>query len=57
MKNQYMDLDDLRKYDALLKDYINQKIATAIDEYRQEDESNDNIIDDQIDDDDEFIEF
>lgn len=57
MKNQYMDLDDLRKYDALLKDYIDQKIAIAIDEYRQEDESNDNIIDDQIDDDDEFIEF
>ena len=57
MKKQYMDLDDLRKYDALLEDYINQKIATAIDEYRQEDESNDNIIDDQIDDDDEFIEF
>ena len=57
MKNQYMNLNDLRKYDALLKDYVNQKIAAAIDEYRQEDENNDNIIDDQIDDDDEFIEF
>lgn len=56
MKNQYMELNDLRKYDALLKDYINQKITAAIDEYRQEDENNDNIIDDQIDDD-EFIEF
>jgi len=46
---KFVDFDNLKQYDALLKEYIDTRINTAIDNYRQEDIVDDNIIDDQSD--------
>ena len=46
---RYLDFDNLKQYDSLLKDYIDQKIAAAISNYRQEDLENDSIIEDMSD--------
>ena len=45
----FVDYENLKSYDEQLKDYINKKIAEAIEAYRVEDEANDNIFDDQSD--------
>ena len=45
----FVDLDNLKQYDTLLKEYIETRINTAINNYRQEDIADDNIIDDQSD--------
>lgn len=51
----FVDYENLKNYDILLKNYIDQKIdqkvAEAIEAYRIEDTADDNIIDDQSDDD------
>lgn len=47
---KFVDFDNLKQYDALLKEYIDTRINTAIDNYRQEDIADDDIIiDDQSD--------
>lgn len=48
-KKSFVDYENLKNYDEQLKDYINKKIAEAIEAYREEDETNDNIFDDQSD--------
>lgn len=45
----FMDYENLKSYDEQLKNYIDKKIAEAIEAYRVEDEANDNIFDDQSD--------
>lgn len=45
----FVDFDNLKQYDTLLKEYIETRINTAINNYRQEDIADDNIIDDQSD--------
>ena len=51
----FVDYENLKNYDILLKNYIDQKIdqkvAKAIEAYRIEDTADDNIIDDQSGDD------
>lgn len=51
----FVDYENLKNYDILLKNYIDQKIdqkvAEAIEAYRIEDTADDNIIDDQSGDD------
>lgn len=51
----FVDYENLKNYDILLKNYIDQKIdqkvAEAIEAYRIEDTADDNIIDDQSSDD------
>jgi hypothetical protein len=51
----FVDYENLKNYDILLKNYIDQqidqKVAEAIEAYRIEDTADDNIIDDQSDDD------
>lgn len=44
---QALDYEGLKNYDQKLKEYIDKKIAEAINAYREEDEANDNIFDDQ----------
>lgn len=47
----FVDYENLKNYDILLKNYIDkkidQKVAEAIEAYRIEDAANDNIIEDQ----------
>lgn len=51
----FVDYENLKNYDILLKNYIDQqidrKVAEAIEAYRIEDAADDNIIDDQSGDD------
>lgn len=51
----FVDYENLKNYDILLKNYIdqqiNQKVTEAIEAYRIEDTADDNIIDDQSGDD------
>lgn len=45
----FVNYENLKSYDEQLKAYINKKVAEAIQAYREEDEANDNIFDDQSD--------
>ncbi len=47
----FVDYNNLKEYDELIKEYIDKKLTEAIEAYRIEDEANDNIFDDQADDD------
>jgi hypothetical protein len=47
---QALDYEGLKLYDMYLKEYIDKKITEAIDTYREEDKSDDNVFDDQTDD-------
>lgn len=51
---KFVDFNNLKQYDTLLKEYIDKEIAAAIEIYRQEDAEDDNIIDDQSGED-EFV--
>lgn len=42
-----LDYEGLKLYDQQLKAYIDKKITEAIEAYRVEDESNDNVFNDQ----------
>lgn len=50
----FVNYENLKSYDEQLKAYIDKKVAEAIAAYREEDEANDNIFDDQSDDDEEI---
>jgi hypothetical protein len=45
----FVNYENLKNYDEQLKAYIDKKIAEAIETYRVEDDSNDNVFDDQAD--------
>lgn len=46
---QALDYEGLKQYDQQLKAYIDEKIAEAINAYREEDKADDSIFDDQTD--------
>lgn len=50
-RKEFVDLANLQEYDQLLKQYIDTKIAEAIEAYRMYDESNDSDTSFVIDDD------
>lgn len=45
----FVDYENLKSYDEQLKAYIDKKVAEAIEAYRIEDETNDNVFNDQSD--------
>ena len=46
---QVLDWEALQRYDKQLKEYIDMKIAEAIDAYREEDKADDDLFEDFTD--------
>lgn len=43
----FIDFENLKQYDEQLKNYIDKKIAEAINTYREKDKADDNLSDNQ----------